>query len=101
MPAFEKLDHSLFRLCITVALYHGTSLDSIIASIPNNSYAKPEKAMVELLKRRHLSPIYGGNIIVPSKNDSMIIEKAPDILHMGHIHKNGITNYHGVAIVRY
>ncbi len=92
-PSFFSL-HGL-----NVAAYHGTSLDSIIASIPNNSYAKPEKAMVELLKRRHLSPIYGGNIIVPSKNDSMVIEKAPDILHMGHIHKNGITNYHGVSIV--
>ncbi|MGC8647536.1 MAG: DNA-directed DNA polymerase II small subunit [Candidatus Micrarchaeia archaeon] len=84
---------------IEVLAYHGTSLDSIIATIPGMSYANPEKAMIELLKRRHLSPIYGGNIIVPSKHDALTIDKIPDILTMGHIHKNGIANYHGVEIV--
>lgn len=29
----------------------------------------------------------------------MVIEKVPDILHMGHVHKNGLGNYHGVKIV--
>ena len=79
--------------------YHGTSLDSIISAIPNNSYSVPEKAMVELLKRRHLSPIYGGNIIVPSKTDNLVMDTIPDILHMGHIHKNGTTKYHGVTVI--
>ncbi|MCL5101836.1 MAG: DNA-directed DNA polymerase II small subunit [Candidatus Marsarchaeota archaeon] len=79
--------------------YHGTSLDSIISAIPNNSYAVPEKAMVELLKRRHLSPIYGGNIIVPSKKDNLVMDVVPDILHMGHIHKNGTAKYHGVTVI--
>jgi DNA polymerase II small subunit len=92
-PAYMKLDG------LDVLSYHGTSLDSIISAIPNNSYARPEKAMVELLKRRHLSPIYGGNVIVPSKKDNMVIDKVPDILHMGHIHKNGLTEYHGVDVV--
>lgn len=84
---------------IDVLAYHGTSLDSIIRAIPGTSYAKPEQAMIEILKRRHLSPIYGGNIIVPSKNDNMVIDKIPDILHMGHVHKNCIANYHGVDII--
>ncbi len=83
-----------------VLAYHGTSLDDTIASIPGLSYAEPEKAMIELLKRRHLSPVYGGkNVLVPSANDNMVIGRVPDILHMGHIHKNGISNYHGVEIV--
>ncbi len=84
---------------LDVLAYHGTSLDSMIRAIPDVSYATPEKAMVEILKRRHLSPIYGGNVIVPSKEDQLVIDKVPDILHMGHIHKNGITEYHGVKIV--
>jgi DNA polymerase II small subunit len=84
---------------LDVLTYHGTSLDSMISAIPGSSYANPEKVMVEILKRRHLSPIYGGNVIVPSKEDNLVIDKIPDILHMGHIHKNGITSYHGVEIV--
>ena len=84
---------------IDLLTYHGTSLDSVISAIPRMSYSNPEKAMIELLKRRHLSPIYGGNIVVPSKNDNMVIEKIPDILHMGHVHKNGLGNYHGVKVV--
>ncbi|HIH50546.1 MAG: DNA-directed DNA polymerase II small subunit [Candidatus Micrarchaeaceae archaeon] len=85
---------------IEILAYHGTSLDSIISAIPGTSYAKPEKAMTEILKRRHLSPIYGGrSMIVPSKHDNMVIDKVPDILHMGHVHKNGMANYHGVDII--
>lgn len=84
---------------VDVLAYHGASLDSIIRSIPGLSYADPESAMVELLKRRHLSPIYGGNVIVPSKRDNLIIDKIPDIINMGHLHKNCIGNYHGVDIV--
>jgi DNA polymerase II small subunit len=84
---------------IDVLSYHGTSLDSMISAIPDMSYARPEKAMIEILKRRHLSPIYGGNVVVPSRNDQMVIEEVPDILHMGHIHKNGLSEYHGVTVV--
>ncbi|MDE1869011.1 MAG: DNA-directed DNA polymerase II small subunit [Candidatus Micrarchaeota archaeon] len=82
-----------------ILAYHGTSLDSVIASIPGMSYAQPEKAMTEILKRRHLSPIYGGYMMVPSKNDNLVIERVPDILNMGHVHKNGLSNYHGVDIL--
>jgi DNA polymerase II small subunit len=55
--------------------------------------------MIELLRRRHLSPIYGGNAIVPSKSDELVIKEAPDILHMGHIHKNALTEYHGTIVI--
>ncbi len=87
---------------IDVAAYHGRGLDSMINVVPGLSYAHPEKAMVELLKRRHFCPIYGNNVstsIVPSKEDNLVMERIPDILHMGHVHKNGIANYHGVEIV--
>lgn len=84
---------------LDILTYHGTSLDSMISAIPGTSYASPEKAMIEVLRRRHLSPIYGGNVIVPSREDNLVIERVPDILHMGHIHKNAIADYHGVGIV--
>ncbi len=84
---------------IKILAYHGTSLDSIIQSIPGCSYAKPEAAMLEVLKKRHISPIYGENPIVPNKSDSLVIDEVPDILHMGHIHKNGYAEYHGTQII--
>ncbi len=84
---------------IKVLGYHGTSLDSVIQAVPGCSYSKPQIAMTEVLKRRHLSPIYGDNPIVPSKKDPMIIDEVPDILHMGHVHKNGDSDYHGTLIV--
>jgi DNA polymerase II small subunit len=80
-------------------IYHGTSLDSVIAGIPGLSYNRPEEAMLALLKRRHLSPLYGDNLIVPEKQDVMVIEEEPDVLHMGHVHKNGHLNYRGTVVL--
>jgi DNA polymerase II small subunit len=80
-------------------LYHGTSLDSIIAGMGGLSYEKPEEAMLELLRRRHLSPIYGDNLIVPEERDYLVIEEEPDIIHMGHVHKNGYMTYRGTLLL--
>ena len=84
---------------VRMLVYHGTSLDSVIRGIPGCSYSNPTDAMKEILKRRHLSPIYGGNIVVPSKDDALVIDEVPDILYMGHVHKNGYDNYHGTALI--
>ena len=84
---------------IKVLTYHGTSLDSVIRNVPGCNSAKPETAMVEMLKMRHLSPVYGENPIVPTKKDEMAITEVPDIMHMGHMHKNGYAEYHGTQII--
>lgn len=84
---------------IDVLAYHGASLDSVISAVPGMSNAYPERAMIEILKRRHLSPIYGENAIVPGRSDDLVIDKVPDILHMGHLHRNGLSSYHGVDVV--
>jgi DNA polymerase II small subunit len=80
-------------------VYHGTSIDSMIASIPQTTYTHPEKVMVEYLKRRHLSPIYGGNLIIPENVDYMVIDEPPDVFHCGHVHKNGYTQYRGTLVI--
>ncbi len=80
-------------------MYHGTSLDSIISGISGLSYSKPEDAMLELLRRRHLSPVYGDNTIVPEEKDYLVIDEEPDVLHMGHVHKNGFMTYRGTLIL--
>jgi len=80
-------------------MYHGTSIDSMIANIPGASYMHPEKVMSEYLKRRHLSPIYGGNLIIPENIDYMVIDEPPDVFHAGHVHKNGYMQYRGTLII--
>lgn len=110
MPAIPKdlVKSEVIRIgnpsCISIEglrhlVYHGTSIDSLIAALPNASYAHPEKVMVEYLKRRHLSPIYGGNLIIPEKVDYFAIEDEPDVLHCGHVHKNGYALYRGTLVI--
>jgi len=80
-------------------IYHGTSIDSMISAMSHLSYKRPEMVMEEFLKRRHLSPIYGGNLIIPEKVDYLIIDEEPDVLHVGHIHKNGYGYYRGTLMI--
>ena len=80
-------------------VYHGTSLDSIIAGMSGLSYSKPEEAMLELVRRRHLSPIYGDSLIVPEEKDYMVMDSEPDVVHMGHVHKNGYMMYRGSLLI--
>jgi len=83
-----------------VLMYHGTSLDALIASLSGLSYAKPEQAQIEYLRKRHLSPIYGTKEqIAPESKDYMTIDYVPDIFHCGHVHKNGYANYRGVKVI--
>ncbi len=85
---------------VKVLIYHGRSADDIIASIPGYSYADPTKAMTEMLKLRHLSPIYGGRVsIAPEKTDHLVIDTIPDILHCGHVHTVGVTKYRDVLAI--
>ena len=56
--------------------------------------------MKEFLKCRHLAPIYGKKTqIAPISTDWLVIDKVPDILHVGHIHINGIGQYRNVALI--
>lgn len=84
---------------VTHTIYHGTSLDSLIAALPDASYTRPERVMVEYLRRRHLSPIYGGNLIVPENVDYLVLEEEPDVLHCGHVHRNGYIQYRSTLLI--
>jgi DNA polymerase II small subunit len=80
-------------------MYHGTSLDTIIGSLSGCSYQRPEMAMIEYLKRRHLVPTYGSDSISPESKDYLFIKDIPDVLHCGHVHTNGFTQYRGVNVI--
>lgn len=84
----------------SILVYHGRSIDDLVMRIPGLSYSAPEKAMIEMLKRRHLSPVYGSRVsIAPEHEDHYVISHPPAILHCGHVHTVGIARYKGVAVI--
>jgi len=85
---------------VKILIYHGRSLDDLITKIPRLSYEKPAKAMEELLKRRHLVPSYGNRSpIAPEKEDYLVIDEVPDVLHSGHVHTYETSFYRGVFLI--
>ncbi|MFB6120918.1 MAG: DNA-directed DNA polymerase II small subunit [Halobacteriaceae archaeon] len=87
---------------VSVLMYHGMSLDEVIAEVPDEkgTYDDPHLAMQLLLKKRHVAPQYGGgNRIAPEKEDYLVIDEVPDVFHAGHVHKLGWGQYHDVLAV--
>jgi len=87
---------------VSVLMYHGVSLDEVIAELPAEkaSYDEPHKAMYQLLKKRHVAPQYGGHTrVAPEEKDYLVIDEVPDVFHTGHVHKLGWGKYHNVLAV--
>lgn len=83
-----------------VLIYHGRSIDDWISAVPGLSYSRPLDVMKEMLKRRHLAPIYGERTaIAPEEKDYMVIDEVPDIFVTGHVHHAGMGDYRGVIMV--
>ncbi len=93
-PAYFSLDGVEFLT------YHGTSMDDTISRIPYLDYTEPQEALKEYLKHRVLAIQYGlKNPIVPEKRDYMVIDRVPDVLTSGHVHKNGYGKYKNVNAI--
>ncbi|MFQ6080126.1 MAG: DNA-directed DNA polymerase II small subunit [Candidatus Bathyarchaeia archaeon] len=85
---------------VELLLFHGRSLDDLVAAVPNVSFQTPDKAMKLLLQSRHLAPIYGQRTpIAPEKRDFMVIERPPDVFHSGHVHVLKYNTYRGILMV--
>ena len=87
---------------VDVLMYHGVSLDEVIAELPDEkaSYDEPHKPMYQLLKKRHVAPQFGGQTrLAPEKEDHLVMESVPDIFHTGHVHKLGYGKYHNVLAI--
>ena len=85
---------------VRVLMYHGRSFDDLISMIPGASYTHPEEMMLEMLKRRHLACTYGMRTpINAAKEDKLVIDPIPEILHTGHVHICGQLKYRGVLCI--
>ncbi|TSD14685.1 DNA-directed DNA polymerase II small subunit [Haloglomus irregulare] len=87
---------------VDVLMYHGVSLDEVIAELPEEkaSYEEPHKPMYQLLKKRHVAPQFGGHTrIAPEEQDYLVMDEVPDVFHTGHVHKFGYGKYRNVLAV--
>jgi DNA polymerase II small subunit len=114
-PAFEKEIRDLFsgkditfvgNPCyfslhgVEVLSYHGQSLLDFATNIQYLRYNEPLEIMKVMLKKHHLSPVYGGYTpLAPEHLDYMVIDKVPDIFVTGHVHLATIGEYRGVTLI--
>ncbi len=80
-------------------VYHGRSLDDVLATAADMNFHSPERAMRILLQSRHLAPTYGQRTsIAPEKRDFLVVERIPDVFHAGHVHVMKYESYRGTLM---
>lgn len=85
-------------------VYHGQSLDDLIQALPNASYSTLSqdmgKVLETILQSRHLAPIYGESTpLLPVREDLLVLDRVPDVLHTGHVHVAYAGTYREVRII--
>jgi DNA polymerase II small subunit len=85
---------------VSVQMFHGTSLIDLNMSIPGLNNEDPVVTMREYIRARHLAITYGKKTeIAPLEKDWLVLDTLPDILHTGHLHKNGAGFYKGILLI--
>ena len=85
---------------INVLIYHGRSFDDLVMAVKEFTHEKNDLLMEELLKKRHLAPIYGERTPLASElEDYLVIDEVPDIFHTGHVHINTYRKFKGIHLI--
>lgn len=85
---------------INVLIYHGRSFDDLVMAVKEFSHERNDLLMEELLKKRHLAPIYGERTPLASElEDYLVIDEVPDVFHTGHVHINTYRRFKGVHLI--
>lgn len=103
-PALINIHSNKIFSGFDVLLYHGASFNYYIDNVEsirlNGGYKRADLIMQYLLKRRHLAPTHISTSYIPnSNNDYLVIDKVPDFLITGHIHRLSISNYKNVSLI--
>ena len=101
-PALVSLGSSNGAPGIDILIYHGSSITDIVNDIPYlrlKTMKEPQHVMKEMLRKRHLAPIYGSITLSPEQKDYFVIDIVPDIFLTGHLHSHAIENYRGVTMI--
>ena len=87
---------------LKVLMYHGYSFTSIIDVIPElrkHGLSHPEYVMTEVLRKRHVAPLYGASIVAPATEDYLVMDEIPDIFQTGDLHSHCLKNYKGTTLI--
>ena len=85
---------------INVLIYHGRSFDDLVMDIKDFNHERNDLLMEELLKKRHLAPIYGERTPLASElEDYLVIDEIPDVFHTGHVHINTYRKFNGIHLI--
>jgi len=84
----------------TILAYHGRSMDDFIGNIHSLTHDRPDEVMKEMLRRRHLAPVYGGfTALAPEQKDYLVIDKVPNVFVTGHVHTCRVAEYRGIRLI--
>jgi DNA polymerase II small subunit len=89
---------------LKILAYHGGSLNKFIEKIENirvnYGHRCPVRVMDEILKRRHLAPVYGEMDIIPNKDfDDLVLGDLPDVFVVGGQHRAQVGNYNNITTI--
>ena len=87
-----------------VLMYHGYGfhyyIDKIDGLRMNNARDNPNLVLKYLLQRRHLAPTHGSALYIPDiEKDNLVIEKIPDIIVTGEMHRSDISTYNNIITI--
>lgn len=85
---------------VRVLSYHGCSLMDFATSVQGLEHHDPLPIMEEILKCRHLAPIYGQSTpLAPEHKDFMVLDTIPELFVTGHVHTFDTRTYRGVNMM--
>ncbi|MBU0635856.1 metallophosphoesterase [Candidatus Micrarchaeota archaeon] len=81
-------------------MYHGAAIHELYGTLGNLSMSEPQKAIIEILKRRTFLLNYGSKQpYAPEQKDFLSIREAPDLYFGGDMHHFGSDTYRGCTII--
>lgn len=87
-----------------VLIYHGYSFPFIADNVQSirsqGGLKRADLIMKFVLQRRHLAPTHESTLYIPQiEKDPLVIEKVPDFLITGHIHRVTALNYKSITLL--
>jgi len=85
---------------LNILVYYGGSVNQFRNLISGGRDLNINDFTNEILKRRHLAPVYGEMDIIPNKNiDDLIINELPDVFVVSGQHRAMIGNYNNILTI--